>query len=58
MVNGTILALGSFARFGARGGGRIMGAETDVNNELAEVGGFSESDRKLYLFRFIAAVYV
>ena len=39
MVNGTILTSGAVAGMGASGGGRIMGAETGVNNELVEVGG-------------------
>ena len=30
------------------GGGRIMGAETSVHNELAEVGGFAESNRRRF----------
>ena len=40
MVNGTSFALGSIARPGACEGGRPVGAETCVHNELAEVGGF------------------
>ena len=35
MVNGTSLSLTGLEAFG---GGRIMVAETGVNNELAEVG--------------------
>ena len=42
VVNGTNLALGSIAGSGACGGGRSLGAETHVNNELAEVGGFGK----------------
>ena len=40
MVNGTSLASGSIAGPGACGGGRSVGAEICVHNELAEVGGF------------------
>ena len=40
MVNGTSLASGSIAGPGGGGGGRSVGAETSVHNELAEVGGF------------------
>ena len=40
MVNGTSLESGSIAGPGACGGGRPVGAETCVHNELAEVGGF------------------
>ena len=36
------LVLGSVAELGASGGGRIMGAETCVNNELVEVGKVTE----------------
>ena len=39
MVNGAGLALGSITGPRASGSGRIMGAETSVHNELAEVGG-------------------
>ena len=35
----------SVARSGASGGGRIMGAEARIHNNLAEVRGFAESDR-------------
>ena len=31
---------------GACGGGRSVGAESHVNNELAEVGGFLEGDKR------------
>ena len=44
-MNGTSLALGSIAGSGTSGGGMTMGTETRVNNELAEVVGFSENDR-------------
>ena len=44
-MNGTGLTLGSVARSGVSGGGRIMGVETRVHNKLAEVRGFAESDR-------------
>ena len=43
MVNGTGLIPGPIAGSGASGNGRIMRAETGVNNELVQ--GFSESDR-------------
>ena len=45
MVNETSIAPGSVAGSGASGGGRTVGVETWVNNKLAEVGKFSESDR-------------
>ena len=45
MVNGAGLILGSIASLGACWGGSSVGAETHVNNELAEVRGFSEGDR-------------
>ena len=41
MVNGAGLTSGSIARSGPS----IVGAETLVDNELAEVRGFSEGDR-------------
>ena len=44
-MNGAGLTPGSVARSGASGGGRIMGVETRVHNQLAEVRGFAESDR-------------
>ena len=38
-----------FNRIGSQwGGDRIMGAETSVHNELAEVGRFVESDRRRF----------
>ena len=40
MVNWTSLALGSIAGLGVCGGGRPVGAEASVHNELVEVGGF------------------
>ena len=40
MMNDTNLALGSIAGLGAGWGGRSVGVETSVHNELAEVGGF------------------
>ena len=40
MVNGINLASGSIAGLGASGGGRTVGAETRVDNELVEVVGF------------------
>ena len=40
MVNGTGLTSRSIAGPGARGGGRSVGVEISVHNELAEVGGF------------------
>ena len=40
MVNGTSLALGSFAGPGACWGGRPVGVETYVHNELVKVGVF------------------
>ena len=45
MVNGTGLTSRSIARSGACGGGRSVGAETHINNEVAELGGFPEHDR-------------
>ena len=45
MVNGADLASGSIARSGACEGGTSVGAETHVN-ELAEVRGFLEGDRR------------
>ena len=39
-MNGTSLTSGSIAGPGVCGGGRPVGAETHVHNELAEVGGF------------------
>ena len=42
-VHRTSLALGCAAGSGASGDGRTMGAETRVNNELVEVGGFLEN---------------
>ena len=38
--------MGSIERSGARGDGSSVGAETRVENELAEVRGFSEGDRR------------
>ena len=49
MVNGACLASGSIAEPGASGCGRIMGVETSVHNELAEVWGFAESDTEIYI---------
>ena len=46
-MNGISLTSRPIAGSGANGGGRIMEMETDVNNELVEVGGFVESDRGL-----------
>ena len=46
VVNGAGLTSGSIARTGASGGGSTMGTETDVDNELAKVRGFSEGDRR------------
>ena len=40
MVNGAGLTSGSMTRSGANGGGRAVGTETRVDNELAKVGGF------------------
>ena len=37
MVNGTNLTSGSIAWLGACGGGRLLGVETRVNDELAEL---------------------
>ena len=45
MVNGTDLTSQFISGSGAFGGGSSVGAETHVNNELAEVRGFSEGDR-------------
>ena len=45
MVSGSGFALGSLAGSEASGSGRIMGVETSVHNELAEVGGFAKNDR-------------
>ena len=45
VVNGAHLTSGSIARSGASGGGSTVGTETCVDNELAKVRGFSESDR-------------
>ena len=47
-MNGTGLTLGSITGSEASRGGRFMGVETGVNNELAEVGGFAESDRERF----------
>ena len=44
--NETNLTPRPIAGSGAGGGGRIMGAETGVNNELEEVGRLTESDGK------------
>ena len=44
MVNGAGLTSGSITRSGACGDDSTVGAETGVDNELAEVGRFSESD--------------
>ena len=44
-MNGAGLTPGSVARSGARGDGRIMRAEGRVQNKLAEVRGFAESER-------------
>ena len=44
-MNRADLTPGSVTRSGASGGCRIMGAEASVNNMLAEVRGFAESDR-------------
>ena len=40
MVNGTGLTLGSIARSGVCEGGSYVGADTRIDNELAEVGVF------------------
>ena len=40
MVNGTGFTLRSIARSRACGGGRSVGTETCIDNELVEVGGF------------------
>ena len=45
MGNGTYFTQGPFAGPGASGGGRIMGVEIGVNNELMDVGRFEKSDR-------------
>ena len=42
MVNGAGLTSGSTARSGACGSGSYVGAETHVDNELAEVRGFQK----------------
>ena len=44
-MNAAGLTPRSVAGSGASGGGRIMGAEARVHNELVEVRGFAESDR-------------
>ena len=44
-VNGVGLSPGSVAGSRAGQGGRIMGAEAGVHLKLAEVWGFSESQR-------------
>ena len=44
-MNGAGLTTGSVAGSGASGGGRIIRAEASVHNKLAEVWGFTESDR-------------
>ena len=44
-MNGAGLTPGLVAGSGASGGGRIMGVEAHVHNQLAEVRGFAESDR-------------
>ena len=48
MVNGAGLTLGSIANSEACGGGSSMGVETRVDNELAEVRGFWEGDRRWF----------
>ena len=45
MVNETDLTPWSIAWSGACGGGSSVGAETCIDNELAEVGRFSKGDR-------------
>ena len=40
----TSFVMGSMAGSGAGGGGRFMGAETGVNNELIKNSGLAESD--------------
>ena len=46
VVNGADLTSGSITRSGASGGGSTVGTETGVDNELAKVRKFSESDRR------------
>ena len=48
MADGASLALGSIAGSGASGGGRIMGMELSVHNELVEVGEFMENKREVW----------
>ena len=38
--------MGQILHWGLLQGREPMGAETSVNNELAEVGGFSEGDKR------------
>ena len=45
ILSGTGLTSGSIARSGTCGGGRSVGVETRIDNELADVGGFLEGDR-------------
>ena len=48
MLNGTDLTLRSIARLGAYEGGRSVGVDTFIKNEMVEVGGFSEDDRERF----------
>ena len=43
---GQVLHQGSIASSGAFGGGSSVGAETNVDSELAEVREFSKGDRQ------------
>ena len=45
MVNGTCVTMGFIVKSIAVGDGSSVGAETRIDNEFAEVGGFSECDR-------------
>ena len=38
-MNGAGLAVGFIAQLGASGGCKIMGAETSIHSEMAELGG-------------------
>ena len=42
MMNGTSLTTGTIVGLGANGSSRIMGVETGVRNEMAEVGGLQK----------------
>ena len=47
-MNETNLTTGPIAGSGASGDDRFMGAETGVNNELAEIGEFAKNDGGMF----------